>query len=63
MPSVWVQRREKRQGVRYRVLFRLGGRESAIQHAGSFRTMREARFAATGSPASWRRCGCRISSA
>ena len=44
MPSAWVQRRGSQRGVRYRVLFRLGGRESRIQHAGSFRTLREARL-------------------
>jgi len=41
---VWVERRTtKRGGVRYRVEYRVGGRESASRYAGTFGTMREAR--------------------
>ena len=43
MPSAWIVRRQRSAGVTtYRVLFRLGGRESTPKHGGSFRTMREA---------------------
>jgi hypothetical protein len=42
MPSSWVARRKTRSGVRHRVMFRVGGRESASRYAGSFRTLREA---------------------
>jgi integrase len=44
MASAWVERRESGAGVRYRVRFRLGGRESVPRYAGSFATMREARI-------------------
>jgi integrase len=44
MASAWVRRDVLRSGsTRYRVIFRLGGRESARRYGGSFRTMREAR--------------------
>jgi integrase len=43
MPSVWVTtRRTSDGGKRYRVEFRLGGRESRKRYGGSFRTLREA---------------------
>lgn len=42
MPSSWIERREGAKGVRYRVEFRLGGRESRSRYAGSFRTKAEA---------------------
>lgn len=43
MPSVWLERRTTNGGAtRYRVKYRLGGRESAKRYAGSFRTKREA---------------------
>src|SRR4051794_28031922 len=43
MPSAWIVRRSRRDGgTIYRVLYRLGGRESTPKHGGSFRTMREA---------------------
>jgi integrase len=43
MPSVWLERRETASGgTRYLVKYRLGGRESAHRHAGSFATRREA---------------------
>jgi integrase len=42
MPSVWIIPRETNAGRRYRVLFRLGGRESKVRYAGTFRTLREA---------------------
>jgi integrase len=45
MASSWIVRRERSdRGMTYRVLFRLGGRESTPKHGGSFRTMREARI-------------------
>ena len=43
MASTWIERRSSRDGTRYRVRYRLGGRESARRYAGSFETMREAR--------------------
>lgn len=42
MPSAWVAKRKTASGVRYRVMFRTGGRESAPRYGGSFGTMREA---------------------
>lgn len=43
MASAWIVRRQRSDGcTTYRVLFRLGGRESTPKHGGSFRTMREA---------------------
>ena len=43
MPSAWVEPRLTKRGMRrYRVKFRLGGRESVPRYAGSFRTAREA---------------------
>jgi integrase len=43
MASTWIKRRETKDGkLRYRVVYRLGGRESAVRYAGSFKTMREA---------------------
>jgi len=43
VPSAWVTRRATSSGEpRYRVLFRVGGRESTSRYAGSFGTKREA---------------------
>jgi hypothetical protein len=43
VPSVWIRTRATKDGGRrYRVEFRLGGRESKIQYVGSFKTRREA---------------------
>ena len=43
MPSVWITTRATaRGGKRYRVMYRLGGRESAPRYGGSFKTRREA---------------------
>jgi integrase len=42
MPSAWIERRPAKSGVRFRVEYRLGGRESASRYAGSFPTKREA---------------------
>ena len=43
MPSSWmIIRTTKAGGKRYRVEYRLGGRESATRYGGSFRTKREA---------------------
>jgi integrase len=44
MPSAWVERRPIGRGTSYRVKFRVGGRESVPQAAGTFSTMREARI-------------------
>jgi hypothetical protein len=45
MASVWVARRPRKNGgVSFRVMFRLGGRESSPRYGGSFKTMREARI-------------------
>ena len=44
MASAWVARRQAKRGTRYRVMFRLGGRESAPRYGGSFATLREARI-------------------
>lgn len=44
MPSAWVARRPTSRGVSYRVMFRIGGRESAPRYAGAFRTAREAKI-------------------
>lgn len=43
MASAWITTRETKDGgKRYRVEFRLGGREAATRYGGSFRTKREA---------------------
>jgi len=43
MASAWVARRARSGGgVSYRVLFRIGGRESSPRYAGALSTMREA---------------------
>ncbi len=43
MASVWITPRTTKQGTkRYRCEFRVGGRDSATQYAGSFKTRREA---------------------
>jgi integrase len=43
MPSVWIRARPTKDGgKRYRVEFRLGGREARIRYGGSFTTKREA---------------------
>ena len=43
MASVWIRTRPTKDGgKRYRVEYRLGGRESRIRYGGSFRTKREA---------------------
>lgn len=44
MASAWIERRATKAGAtRYRVKFRVGGRESVARYGGAFRTMREAR--------------------
>ena len=41
--SVWIRTRPTRDGgVRYRVEYRVGGREAPVRYGGSFKTMREA---------------------
>jgi integrase len=43
MPSAWITRRATKDGAaRYRVEFRIGGRETATRYGGSFKTKREA---------------------
>ncbi len=42
MPSVSIASYTTKQGRRFRVLYRLGGRETAPLHGGSFKTKREA---------------------
>jgi integrase len=42
VPSVWIRTRPTRDGKRYRVEYRLGGRATRVRYGGSFRTMREA---------------------
>ena len=43
MPSAWLSKRVTKSGeVRWRVNYRIGGRESVPQFAGSFKTQREA---------------------
>lgn len=45
MPSAWVERRPTKSGEpRFVVRYRIGGRESALRFAGSFRTQREAKL-------------------
>lgn len=43
MASTWITRRATRDGaIRYRVMWRAGGRESSPRYGGSFPTKREA---------------------
>jgi integrase len=42
MPSSWIITRKAASGPRYRVLFRIGGRESAARYAGSFKRKEDA---------------------
>jgi integrase len=44
MASAWITRRRTKDGFRYRVMFRVGGRESSPRYGGSFATAREARL-------------------
>jgi integrase len=45
MASVWIARRPRKNGGQsYRVMFRLGGRESMPRYGGAFSTMREAKI-------------------
>jgi integrase len=44
MASAWIEKRSAKDGARFRVLYRLGGRESSRSFAGSFRTAREAKI-------------------
>jgi integrase len=44
MASTWILRRATKEGAtRYRVMYRVGGREAPNRYAGSFSTMREAK--------------------
>ena len=38
MASAWIAKRVASKRVRYRVMYRIGGRESAPRYGGSFRT-------------------------
>jgi hypothetical protein len=42
LASAWIERRASKDGVRFRVKYRLGGRESVPRYAGAFATRREA---------------------
>jgi integrase len=42
MASAWIAKRVASKRVRYRVMYRIGGRESAPRYGGSFGTLREA---------------------
>jgi integrase len=45
MASVWITRRPRKSGgVSFRVMFRLGGRETMPRYGGAFPTMREAKI-------------------
>ena len=44
MPTLYIRRRETGDGVRYDVKYRRGGRYTPVEHAGSFRTQREAKL-------------------
>jgi integrase len=41
--SAWISTRDLASGRRYRVMYRLGGREDSPRYGGSFRTLREAK--------------------
>jgi hypothetical protein len=41
--SAWVERVPTASGVRYKVRYRVGGRETAKRYGGTFRTMKEAK--------------------
>src|SRR5829696_10027286 len=43
MPSLTITTRKTRSGPRYVVRYRLGGRAYPVEHAGSFKTLREAK--------------------
>ena len=42
MASAWIQKRERNGLKRWRVFFRVGGRETKPTYAGSFKTQKEA---------------------
>jgi hypothetical protein len=45
MASVWIARRPRKSGgVSFRVMFRLGGRETMPRYGGAFSTLREAKL-------------------
>jgi len=44
MASTWIERRTVAGGMRYRVKFRVGGRETIPRYGGAFVTMREAKI-------------------
>jgi integrase len=44
MASAWITRRRTNDGIRHRVMFRVGGRESSPRYGGSFATQREAKL-------------------
>lgn len=42
MSSVWIAKRQTQSGQRFRVMFRVGGADTAPRYGGSFKTKREA---------------------
>jgi hypothetical protein len=44
VPSVWIRTRPTRESKRFRVEYRLGGRESKIRYGGSFKTKQLAKI-------------------
>ena len=57
MPSLTITTRKAKDGPRYAVRYRLGGRAYPIVHAGSFRTLKEAKARATSSRVNWQADG------
>ena len=43
-PSAFITRRKRKKGFTYVVRYRIAGREAPVHHAGSFKTMREAKI-------------------
>ena len=42
MPGAWIAKRPTKDGQRFRVMYRLWGRETAPRYGGSFKTKTEA---------------------
>jgi hypothetical protein len=59
MPSAWVEKRETKSGTRHVVRYRIGGRESALEFGGSFRTLREAKIRRDAIGGDLQRSACR----
>ena len=60
MASLVITTRRTQSGPRYVVRYRLGGRAYPIVHAGSFRTLKEARRDVTSLPGRSPRAGTRL---